>query len=189
LKSVLNKEFTSPSVEFTKLLAKQVYTGTITSKILDQFTLLVKKSISGLISDTISERLKTALKTETGEQDNSVSQEQSTEQIEQDTDNKVITTDIEIEGYYIVKAILRPHFPSERVIYRDAQTYFAILADDNNRKPICRLYLNSPTNWQIAFIGDDKKEMKIKIHSLDEIYNYSDEIIKSAVRYIEKENE
>lgn len=189
LKAVLNKEFASPSVEFTKLLAKQVYTGAITSKLLDQFTVLVKKSIAGLISDTISERLKSALKTETAEQEINISNEPTVDESEQLADNKIITTDEEIEGYYIVKAILRPHFPCERVVYRDAQTYFAILADDNNRKPICRLYLNSPTNWQIAFIGDDKKETKIKIQSLDEIYSYSDEIIKSAIKYLESNKE
>jgi hypothetical protein len=58
LKAILNKEFASPSPEFVKLLSKQVYNGVITPKLLEQFTLLVKKSVSNLINDTISDRLK-----------------------------------------------------------------------------------------------------------------------------------
>ncbi|GHT39255.1 hypothetical protein FACS189437_02070 [Bacteroidia bacterium] len=61
LKSILSKEFTNPGPEFVKLLSKQVYDGIITAKLLDQFTVLVRKSISNHINDIINERLKTAL--------------------------------------------------------------------------------------------------------------------------------
>jgi hypothetical protein len=65
-----------------------------------------------------------------------------------------------------------------------AQSYFAVFIDNSNRKTVCRLYLNSPTNKQIAFIGEDKKEIKHKIESLDEIYNHSDSLINSASKHI-----
>lgn len=52
LKSIINNEFANPSPEFVKLFAKQVYDGVISPKLLEQFTSLVRRSISGLISDT-----------------------------------------------------------------------------------------------------------------------------------------
>ncbi len=180
LKGVLTREFANPSPELVKLFSKQVYDGVITAKLLEQFTILVKKSIATLISDSISDRLKTALNTEEEKQE-----KQNVTDIETiEPESKIITTDDEVEAYFIVKSILRPHIPIERIFYRDAQTYFTVIVDDNNRKPVCRLYLNSPTNWQISFIGNDKKEIKYKIQSLDEIYNYSDELIASSVKYI-----
>ncbi|SHG34003.1 type I restriction endonuclease [Dysgonomonas macrotermitis] len=188
LKSILNQEFTNPSPEFTKYLVKQILSGMITSKIIDQFIPLVKKSISGIISDAISDRLKTALNTEESVQEKQVEQELKESVISED-DNKVITTEQELESYYIIKSILRKIFPAERIFYRDAQAYFTIIVDDNNRKTICRLYLNSPSNWQIAFIGDDKKEVKFKINSLDDIYNYSEELIGVTGRFISLEED
>ncbi|MFV0313463.1 MAG: type I restriction endonuclease [Dysgonomonas sp.] len=183
LKSVINNEFNNPTPEFVKLFAKQVYDGIITPKLLDSFTILVRKSISGLISDTISDRLKTALKTETSDPEES----NVTQSVPIATDSKddlIVTTDEELEGFFIVKSILRTSIASDRITYRDAQTYFAIFIDDNNRKPVCRLYLNSPTNWQLCLFDENKKEIRHKIKSLDEIYNYSTQLIESTSRYI-----
>lgn len=56
--------------------------------------------------------------------------------------------------------------------------------NEDNRKPICRLYLNSPTNKRITFIGEDKKEQHNKITSIDDIYNYTQQIINAAIKYI-----
>lgn len=181
LKVVINNEFTSPSPEFVKLIAKQIYDGMITPKILDQFTMLVRKSISGLISDTISERLKTALKTESS--DNEI--EKQDEPINIDgKDAGIITTEEELEGFMIVKAILREVVDINRVFYRDAQTYFAILFDDNNRKPICRLYFNGGKKY-IATFDEDKKEIKNYIESLNDIYNYCAQLKETTKRYLD----
>ncbi len=179
LRSVLSKEFNDPSPEFVKLLSKKVYEGPITAKLLEQFTSLVKKSISSQISDTISDRLKVAL--------NAESEEKKVEQIEEknnqeDKDSKIITTEDELEAFYIIKSILRQHFPIGRIGYRDAQSYFTILVDDNNRKNVCRLYMNS-SNWAISFT-DEKKEVKSPLKSLDDLYTFSDKIIETAKKYL-----
>jgi hypothetical protein len=179
LKSILNAEFSEPSPEFVKLLAKQVYQGIMTSKALEQFTFLVKRSVSGLINDIISERLKTALKTENANNQENIAPAQESVT----SDDKITTTDEEIEAFFIIKSILRTIVSSNRITPRDAQSYFAIFVDNNNRKPVCRLYLNHPTNWQISFI-DDKKETKYKIQSLDDIYQYSEQLKNSIARFI-----
>jgi Uncharacterized conserved protein len=180
LKSVMSAEFQNPSPEFVKLFAKKVYDSIITPKLLDQFTSLVKRSIQSTINEAISERLQTALKAE-NEIKETAEQELVTEVV---VDNKTATTDEEIEGFFIVKSILRSKVSSEKITHRDAQSYFAILFDDNNRKPLCRLYLNSETSKHLAIIDEDKKEVKYKIETLDDIYKYSDKLIKVAERYL-----
>ena len=186
LKAIIAKEFAAPSPDFVRYFAKQVYDGVITAKILDQFTSLTKKSISTYINDLISERLKSALKTET-DVENKENQEDSIEREEaSQDDNKIVTTEEEIESYMIVKSILRPVVDISRVVYRDAQTYFAILLDDNNRKPICRMYFNSVTKKYIATFDENKKETKHEINSLDDIYKYNQQLIDTIAYYSNK---
>lgn len=84
----------------------------------------------------------------------------------------------------LVKAILREVVDVSRIVHRDAQTYFAILFDDNNRKPIIRLYFNSPTNKYIVTFDKDKKETRHNIISLDDIYQYANEIKEAAKNYL-----
>lgn len=179
-KTVLTQEFSNPSPEFTKLIAKQVYDGMITPRLLDQFTSLLKKSVSSLISDTISERLKSALKSEsTSEEENKV------EKVNNDKkDDKIVTTEEELEGFMIVRAILREIIDIDRVVHRDALTYFAILFDNNNRKPICRLYFNGSKKY-ISTFDADKKETKNPIESLNDIYDYCDELKNTVKNYLE----
>lgn len=185
LKSAIAKEFADPSPEFVKIFAKQVYDGVITTKLLDQFTSLVKRSISGLISDTISERLKTALKTETAASDTVNNTIGNVPNDEVDADNGIITTEEELESFMIIKAILREVVDVSRIAHRDALSYFAILFDDNNRKPICRMYFNSPTNKYIVTFDRDKKETRHNIASLDDIYKYSVELKDVVKGYLE----
>jgi len=182
LKGVLTQEFSNPSPEFTKLIAKQVYDGMITPKLLEQFTSLLKKSISSLISDTISERLKSALKSET-----TAEEENQGEAVNMDNkDNNIVTTEEELEGFMIVRAILREVTDIDKIVYRDAQTYFAILFDDNNRKPICRLYFNGNKKY-ISTFDSEKKETKNLIKSLSDIYNYCDELKNTVKFYVEQD--
>jgi hypothetical protein len=185
LKNVISKEFANPSPDFVKFFGKQVYDGMFMPKVLDQFTTLVKQSINSYISDLISDRLKAAIK------DNEQTKEQVNQQTLQDnetaTDNsssKVKTTEEELESYYIIKSILRHTIPVNRITYRDAQSYFAIFVDNNNRKLICRFYFNSENNKKISFIDEDKKEISYKISSLDEIYNYTEQLITIASKHL-----
>ena len=182
LKSIIIKEFSTPSPEFVKLFSKQVCEGPCTAKILEQFTGLVKKSISNYINDIISERLKTALKAETD--DNKKENEPVQSQVEESKGDGIVTTEEELEAFYIVKSILRQILSSDRITYRDSQSYFAIFVDNNNRKTICRLYLNSPLNKKIVFISEDKKEIPYKIQALDEIYSYSEQLKSSAEKFL-----
>ena len=84
---------------------------------------------------------------------------------------KINTTEEELEGFLIVKTILRQKIPATRVTYRDAQSYFAIFLDDNNRKAVCRLYLNGGKKF-IGLFDENKNETKNEIETLDDIFKY-----------------
>lgn len=180
LKQILQQELNNPSPEFVKLFAKQVYPSIVTSKILEQFTNLTKKTIQQYISDLITERLKTALTKE-----DEVNKEKESNIIDvssQTSASKIETSEEEIEGYLIVKSILRQKIELKRISYRDAQSYFSIILDDSNRKLICRLYLNGNKKF-IAVMDENKKETKNEIQSLDDIYSFSDLLIQIAENY------
>lgn len=179
LKHLLQQELANPSADFVKYFARQVYPSVITAKVLEQFTNLTKKSIQQHISDLITERLKTALTKE----DEKIKEQEAiqAEQAKAD-ENKVVTTEEELEGFMIVKTILRQKISATRVSYRDAQSYFAILLDDNNRKTICRLYLNSSKKYFVT-LDEQKKEMKNEITSLDDIFKHSATLLKIVDNY------
>lgn len=184
LKLIIQNEFGNPSPEFVKLLVKQVYDGIATQKVLDQFTPLLKKTISTYINDLITDRIKGALTTEKEKQ-------AKEESIQDDKDNsdlnntaEIVTTQEEIEGYLTVKAILRKVVDIERITHRDALSYFAILFDDNNRKPVCRLYFNGQRKY-VGTFDENKKETKHLIESLDDIYLHGDELQGVIKNYIE----
>ena len=181
LKTFINTEFQNPTEGFVKHFAKQAYPGVLTAKIMEQFTALTKKSIQQYINDLITERLKSALKKEDADEQKTTEQE-AVLAAETANESKVDTTPDELEGFMIVKTILRQKIASNRIAYRDAQSYFAILLDDNNRKTICRLYLNGGKKY-FAFIDDQKKEVKNEITTLDDIFNFAELLHKIVASY------
>ncbi|MDR1866801.1 MAG: hypothetical protein LBQ77_00875 [Treponema sp.] len=64
----------------------------------------------------------------------------------------------------------------EHITYRDAQSYFSVFFDSNNRKPICRLYLTDKKK-QIGILDTDRKESKFDMESIENIYDHSEALI------------
>jgi hypothetical protein len=182
LKQLLQQELNNPSPEFVKYFAKQVYPSNISAKILELFTNLTKKSAQQYISDLITERLKTAL---TKEDESAKEQDSKVESLSQEAESKVETTEAELDSFMIVKTILRQKIDIKRITYRDAQSYFAILLDDNNRKTICRLYLNGNKKYFVV-LDENKKEVKTEIQTLDDIFTFSDKLFEIAENYDKK---
>src|SRR2546429_86004 len=97
--------------------------------------------------------------------------------------NRVVTTPDELEAYYIVKAITCAVLDAERIVYRDTQSYFSILCDDNNRKPICRLHFNGRHKY-IGILDANKNEERVPIDNLNEIYKLADKLRATAGSYV-----
>ena len=186
LKTIIRDEFQTPSEELVSLFAKRVYDGRVTKNVIEQFTDLVKKSLVDYVKDAIADRLNIAMATTEAKSEQAITTDNTTAQDDEVENSKIVTTDEEMEGFFIVKAILRSIIPGERIFYRDLQTYFAIIIDDNNRKTICRFYFNNPDHKYIAIIKADKSEVCYGIDSLDDIYGHSEELRKEAEKFINK---
>lgn len=174
IKEILEKELNEPSEEFVRFFGKQIYKGKITAKVLEQLTNIVKKATNQSIKEIVNDRLHSALKKE----------EEVVEEIVDETEeNKIVTTEEEIEGYHIVRSIVRTKIEADRIVFRDTQSYFGILVDDNNRKPVCRLHLNGSKKY-LGLFDDAKKEERIHIETLDDIYKYSEKLIDAVLRHM-----
>ncbi|MGL4598424.1 MAG: type I restriction endonuclease [Bacteroidia bacterium] len=175
LKHLIQNELNNPSADFVRHFARQVYPSLVTAKVLEQFTMLTKKSVQQYISDLITERLKTALTKE----DESLKGETRANEASKEGDLvKVQTTEEELEAFMIVKTVLRQKISASRIVYRDAQSYFSVLLDDNNRKTICRLYFGSKK--QIGIFDEARKETKHEITTLDDIFKFEADMLKTV---------
>jgi hypothetical protein len=182
IKSIIASELKSPSEAYVKYFVSKVYPGRATEKIMQQFGELVKKSNTQVISDIITERLKTAL---TKESSAAEAEQVQVEQITapDSTEKRVETTAEEMEAFFIVRSMLRGVVKANRIVYRDAQSYFSVLLDDNNRKPICRLYLNGSKKY-IGYFSSDKKEIKSEISSLDDLFSFQINLNETLKTYL-----
>jgi hypothetical protein len=181
IKNLLAKELKNPSDDFVKYFAQKTYPGRITQNILTWFSDLVKRSAYQVMHDTINERLSSAMKQNEMEAKQTKADE-AAQKMQEDAHPGVQTTTEEMEGFYIVKSICRQKIDPGRIVHRDALSYFAILLDDNNRKPICRLHLNRAKKFIETFenkIGDKKE-----INSIDDIYRYTELLLKSLDNYL-----
>jgi len=182
IKAILNEESENPSENFIRFFLPKVYRGRATANVIEQFRPIVKKSINQWLSEKVSNRLKSALEKETNEEQKQV--EESAEVLEDENKRKIVTTEEELEGYYIVKGILRQKVDADRIFHRDTQSYFGIILDDNNRKPICRLHLDGSKRF-IELFDENKKGMRHELTSLDDIFKHSEHLIKT-INFYEK---
>ena len=89
-----------------------------------------------------------------------------------------------MEAYYIVRAIVREIVDIKRIVIRDKQTYCGILFDDNNRKPICRLWLSTTQKAVSFFDNPERKEEKVLIREIDDLYKYADRLRSTVQGYM-----
>ena len=187
IKRLLAEELINPSSEFVRFFAKDVHSGIMTANAITKFTEVVKKSAKEFINEQIAERLgiNNAINN-TANITNSID-EAVTLDIPNIPDPKqtITTTEEELEGFYIVKSILRETIDSKRITYKDTQSYFGINIDNRTTKTICRLELNSPRKY-IRLIDVNGKETKELISNLDEIYKFS-EALKEKVSSFSKD--
>ncbi|BDZ50305.1 hypothetical protein GCM10025867_25460 [Frondihabitans sucicola] len=188
LKRAIAAEFREPADDFIRLFTSRVYEGSITMKVREQFTGLVTKASKQFLNDQVNDRLKTALGTPGFASTTSEIEAKSVSSHEAaaddlDRDTEIVTTAEELMGYQIVKAIACSEVKPERVAQRDSKSYFAILLDDNNRKPIARLHFNGKSTKYLGLFDADKNETRHAIDSLDEIYQHADNIRASIRSY------
>lgn len=191
LKRVLAAQFKQPEDDWVRLLTTRVYEGAFTQRVREQFAPLVAKAARQFLTEQVNDRLKNAL----GGPDGYVSvsggapaeppapQEDEVRPV--DGNGEIVTTEEEIEGFRIVRAIVCSEVPVARVVARDTKTYCGILLDDNNRKPIARLWLNRAKKY-LGVFDDDKVETRIPIDDVRDIYRHAEHLRRTVHRYLAK---
>ena len=181
IRKEFENEIENPSDELVKLLVNRFFDKPLTANRMIAFKEYAKKALAISINESISDRLKSALsisnkiETRAGAKVDPIDSN-----IEVPT---IITTTEEVEAFQIVKAILREVIPAERISQRDTQSYFGVLLDDNNRKPICRFHFNTMKKYiELFHKGKDAGE-KMVLHSLDDLYGFRGELHGAVGNY------
>lgn len=177
----------APPEDFVRLVSSELIGNKrFTPVVRDQFTVITKRAFEQLIGERINERLKGAMAPESLTVADPVAPSATgpgAPPAPQETpaaEPQVVTTSLEVEGFHTVRAIVRELVSTKRVVMRDAQSYCAILLDDNNRKPICRLRFNNQERLRLGLFDDQKNEEVVSLTSVDDIYGFADRL-KAAV--------
>ena len=182
IKKIMSEQFENPDEDFVRYFFNASNSGSrFTATAKEQFTEFVKKAAYQFINESVSDFID-SVKTV---QKEGAKVEESQEEVQEASDG-IITTEEELDGYQIVRAIVCQKFSPDRIVHRDTKSYFGILLDDNNRKPICRLHFNAGQKY-IGLFDKNKKETRHPIDKITDIYNFSQELIKNIELYEEVE--
>lgn len=184
MQKILIQEFENPSDELVRFLAMQVYSGRMTQSVREQFAEITKKALRLFLNSQINERLQSALEPVERMSVEALQEEELEEEVAPDPKRAIHTTEEEIEGYFVVKSILREVIDVHRVHIRDTKSYCGILLDDSNRKAICRLHFNREQLY-VGIFDVQRKEQRIPIDTVDDIYKYAENIVETVRRFDE----
>ena len=181
IKTELQQEMATPSEEFVRVFMGRVYTGLKTKAKLEQFTAMTRRAARQLIRDELRGTLNTAL----AQGDSAASEIDPASDSASSADESVediITTEAELNGFYAVKAILHASVEPQRVTLRDSKRACTVILDDNQRKPVCRFWFDKKQKY-LGVFGEDKKETRLPIGSVDEIFAHAEILMATAARY------
>jgi len=174
-----SQQLTEPNDEFTKLMVNSCYSGPKTQAVIDRFRPVVKRAINQYISDRMIDKITSVVKTE----NEATAQAVETAIAEIADGSKIVTTEEELEAFYIVKSILSEFVPMKRLVAKDTETYFGILLDGNIRKWICRFVIK-PSKITLQLPGEGKEIIKIQLNELEDIYLHKAKLIEVLNGYL-----
>ena len=182
IKNYLAKELDSPSDEFTKHILGYVYDGQRTQKVIEKYQPLVKKAFTSFINDIVNQKIAAAL---TPDEDQAAVTEVETSDVSapEEKVSKIVTTEEELQAFYIVRAIAAEITDIKNIAHRDTESYFGILFKDNNRKPICRVNFDTKQK-QLLLPDESKKFTRHYIDKVDDIYKFKDDLLNIIRMYI-----
>ncbi|MBF4998429.1 restriction endonuclease [Nocardia sp. BSTN01] len=188
IKRLLALEVKNPTDDWVRYFTTRIYEGKATQRIVDQFRVLVAKAAAQFIADQVSDRLNSALGENTSTVVAAPAEAVANETVQQAAedsklDDDIVTTEEELDGFNIVRAILAKEVDPNRVHYRDGKVYFAILLDDNNRKPVVRLHFNAKSVKFITTFENGKDGERHDIESVVDLYQHADRLLATVKNY------
>ena len=175
----------NPPEDFVRLVASDLIGNRrFTPAIKEQFSPITKRAFDQLIGERINARLKGAMTSESV----AVTAPDPIEAPTETTAEVQFNTSLEeLEAFHIIRAILRDLVSPRRIFIRDAQSYCAILLDDNNRKPLCRLRFNNLQKLRIGFFNDKREEVQKPLDGIDDIYGFTDLLKATLASYLSEQ--
>lgn len=173
IKEVFESELDDPSDGFVRFVLSNVYDSPKTQKAIDKFRPVVKRSLSSFINEMVTAKISSALTA------NEVVEEVATTEI---VESKIVTTEEELQAFYIIRGMLAGIIDVNEITYRDTESYFGILYQDNKFKPLCRINLDTRKK-QIMIPDEQKKYIRYYIETLSDLYQYKDKLIEVVERY------
>lgn len=173
----------NPTDDFVKFFLSKSYDGRFTQNVIEKFKPILKKSLNNYITELMNDKIKTAL----GAQESlEVAETQNVQQIEvvpEEKEKKIITTEEELEAFFIVKNLLKDAVDINDITYKDNERYMTILYKNKTTKWICRFYFNG-LNKYITIPDENKKEVRHDINNVYNIQQYKSQLVTVLERYI-----
>ncbi len=186
-KDIFSHQLEDPSDDFTRFFLQGCYSGQKTQSVIEKFRPILRKALNDAISEMMNDKIKTAL----GGGGGSVSastEDRSTEAAKDTSDEKrtpnIVTTEEELEAYFLVKNLLSDIVNMKDITYKDTESYINIIYKGNIRKWICRLRLTSAQKTLIV-PGENKKEAKYPLKDIYDLTQHKELLASIVKRYLE----
>lgn len=183
LKKLIAVQFKNPDAELVKMLAATVTTKRMTATNLEYFTRLVTTSASQFLKDEVNRRLKSAQDYDgPATATSSISAEKNEPAAPENEEiiSDIVTTEEELQGHSIIRAICCSEVPVQDITMRDAKSYCAILYKDNNRKPITRFFFDRKIP-RISIFDAEGEQQYFELETLEDIYQHAD-LLRARIR-------
>lgn len=183
IKQLFAQQLASPTDNFVAYILAEIYPGRKTQNVIEKFKSVVKKSLNQYINELMSDRIKTVIETQSKVDEKEKEPQNKSLETNEETVPKIQTTEEELEGFFIVKSLLREITSPDRITHKDTQSYFGILLDNNTWKWICRLYLGGSQKY-VIIPDENKNQISHPIQNLNDIYELKAELIDVLKRYL-----
>ena len=190
IKKTMIKEFENPSDEFVRVIGKQIYDGVLTQSLRERFARIIVSVNTEFINERVQKRLADAV--QSNEVETAKDEAKEEESLSEDG---IITTDIEKEGYFIIRSIASEHNHESSITIRDQKKYCNILFEDNKYYPIVRFYFNNEKRLKIELFDEIRRTSnggkigdKHNIEQVSDLYNFKDRILALVDKYVEEKS-
>ena len=184
-KQIIGEQLQNPTDDFVRLFLSASYSGRQTQSVIERFRPILKKSLNDYINETMNQKIKSALnhadKTGDAEEEAKLEDEDS-EEPKKKSLSKIITTEDELEGYFIIKNLLKGLVNIKDITYKDTESYINIIYQGSVRKWICRLYFTDHHKFMVI-PDENKKEVRYPLETTYDIESYKDQLAEVLKRY------
>ena len=189
---ILDKQFKEgPEKGFLKFFLTHVsengekcYDGMVTEKVVERFTSVLGRALTQYLRGKFQEWLNNAIEKPEGNQTPETPPVEPP--VEPVSDNGIITTEDELQAYFILKSICGELVPIKDIIIKDYKQFCNFYYKGClNSKLLLRLYFNEKP----YFIGlyDTEQEEKIAVDSPQDLFTYKERLLNRLKQILENQ--